>query len=431
MDLRVQGALLENILKEQGTEKFTYVLVLSEKQELNVESGSFKLMRTTFNKYGSVRVYENDRMGNVSGNDLSEEGLRKLAEGAKTAAQSAEEDPCHDLAPGQGSDVFRQGVLEPDLDKFIFRIREFLDAVAKEYPTVRVISSMGSYDCSHWYSNNSNGTEFEAYEGQYSFSIEISATDGETTTSADYTGFCTKDLDTPFLEMGDLKSHIENIAKSIYPTAMEGKFEGCMVLTPGAAANFLGMLIGNYTSDTTLIEGTSQWLDKVGEQVCDEKLTVTFDPYDERIVIGERGTRNGFRSEKVTLIDKGVLTGHRLSLYGAKKTGRPVMKNTGWDLIVEPGDTSFEDMIASIEKGILVGYYSGGSPGTNGEFSGVAKNSFLIENGKITGAVTETMINGNLGEAFRHIRSISKEQLADGGSVVPYIALDGIVVSGK
>ena len=45
--------------------------------------------------------------------------------------------------------------------------------------------------------------------------------------------------------------------------------------------------------------------------------------------------------------------------------------------------------------------------------------------------MTETMVNGNLGEAFRNIRGISKELLCDGGSVMPYIAVDGIVVSGK
>jgi PmbA protein len=41
------------------------------------------------------------------------------------------------------------------------------------------------------------------------------------------------------------------------------------------------------------------------------------------------------------------------------------------------------------------------------------------------------MVNGNLGEAFRRIKGVSKEVLCDGGSVVPWIAVDGIVISGK
>ena len=95
-----------------------------------------------------------------------------------------------------------------------------------------------------------------------------------------------------------------------------------------------------------------------------------------------------------------------------------------------PTDT-LEELIASVDRGLILGGFSGGQPGTNGEFSGVAKNSFLIENGKVKCAVTETMVNGNLGEAFRNIRGITAEVLCDGGSVVPYIAVDGIVISGK
>ena len=204
-----------------------------------------------------------------------------------------------------------------------------------------------------------------------------------------------------------------------------------MVLTSETAAEFIGMVIGNYCSDGRIIDGTSQWLDKVGEKVADEKLTVRFDPYDERIQMGERATTNGFLSEPFTIIDKGVLKTHWLSLYAANKTGRPVVKNTGYDMIIEPGDTSYSDMIASVKKGIILGRFSGGEPGTNGEFSGVAKNSFLIEDGKIKCALAESMISGNLGDIVKNIRSISKELICDGGSVIPYIAVDGVTISGK
>ena len=41
------------------------------------------------------------------------------------------------------------------------------------------------------------------------------------------------------------------------------------------------------------------------------------------------------------------------------------------------------------------------------------------------------MVNGNLGEIVKNIRDISKEQICDGSSVVPYIAVSGVVISGK
>ena len=431
MELRTAAGLLDGILKEQGLEKYSYTLSKSEKQELNIENGSFKLLRTVFSQSGSLRVFMGAKMGSVSGNDLTEKGLARLAEDAKAAAESASEDPCHDLAPDQGREVFRQGVCEPDMDRFIERIREFLDTAAREYPKVRIMMGIGSYDRWNWLSRNTSGTEFECFAGQYSFSVEICASDGEKTTGIDYTGVRMKTLDQPLMEMGDFRRHLEDLGNSIRPEAVQGKFEGTVVMTPACAEEFIGMTLENYIGEGVVINGTSLWLDQVGNQVADEKLTVRLDPYDERIVMGERGTASGFRSEAVTLIEKGVLKTHWLSLYGANKTGRPVVKNTGFDLVVEPGTQPLEEMIASIDKGLLLGGFSGGHPGTNGEFSGVAKNSFLIENGKITRAVTETMVNGNLGDAFRHIRAISKELLCDGGSVVPYIAVDGIVISGK
>ena len=165
--------------------------------------------------------------------------------------------------------------------------------------------------------------------------------------------------------------------------------------------------------------------------MADERLTVALDPFDGRIVCGERYTSDGFRSEPVTVIENGVLKTHILDLYTANKTDRPVTKNGASALLVKEGTQSLQDIIGSIEKGLLVGGFSGGSPGANGEFSGVAKNSFLIENGKVGGAVSETMISGNLGNMLQQVRGISRETCADGSSVLPYMAVDGIVISGK
>ena len=431
MDKRAAADFLDGILREQKIKKYSYFLNQSEKQELNLENGGFKLMRTVFNNTTSVKVFTGTKMGSAGGNDMTETGLRKLVDEARAAAESATEDPCHDIAPDQGKELFRRGIYEPDMDSFIDRIREFLDTASREYPEVRIMAGAGVFDRWNWISRNTNGTEFEGIGGQYQFYVEICASDGEKTTGLDYTGITQKTLDRPLIETGDFRRHLEDIRRSIHPETLEGKFEGTVILTPSCAADFIYMTLGNYISDSVIINGTSLWLDKVGEQVADEKLTVTLDPFDERIVSGECGTANGFRSEKVTLIDQGILKTHWLSLYGSNKTGRPVVKNTGSDLVVGAGEQTLEELIASVDKGLILGGFSGGQPGTNGEFSGVAKNSFLIEKGKVKSAVTETMVNGNLGEAFSHIRGISKEVLCNGGSVVPYIAVDGITISGK
>ncbi len=430
-ELKEKAAYLHGILNDMGAEKYACILSETEKQELNAEGGAFKLMRTVYGGSASVIYFEGARQGAASGNDLSEEGLRAVAESAKAAAESSPEDPCHDIAPCQGEHVFYQGVYAPDFDRLYSRVTELQEQIAKDFPKVNVMMLVASHDCVHTLYANTNGTKSERFYGSYSVVLEFSASDGERTTGLDYTGVQFDSLDRPLMELGNVREKLENIEKQLGPVPLEGKFEGTVVLTPDCAGEFLYIALQNFAGSANVIDGTSLWLDKVGKRVASDALTVRFDPFDERIVCGERLTGDGFLSEPAAVLENGVLKAHMLSLYAANKTGRPVMKNNCGALIVEPGEASLSDIIASVDKGLLVGGFSGGQPGANGEFSGVAKNSFLIENGKIGRAVTETMISGNLANVLLNIRAISRETIGDGTTVVPYIASDGVVISGK
>jgi len=160
-------------------------------------------------------------------------------------------------------------------------------------------------------------------------------------------------------------------------------------------------------------------------------VTFSLKASDERLVETEPYTDDGLKAENVTVLEKGVLKNQLLSLYAANKTSRPVTRNSSRAMVMEPGETPLKDMIASVKRGLIVGGFSGGRPGVSGDFSGVAKNSFYIEDGKIQGAVSETMINGNLEKVFQNVTAVSKEVSMDGASVMPYLATEGIVISGK
>ena len=82
-------------------------------------------------------------------------------------------------------------------------------------------------------------------------------------------------------------------------------------------------------------------------------------------------------------------------------------------------------------EGLLVARFSGGRPNENGDFSGIAKNSYYIENGKILYPVSETMISGNIPQMFLNITGISRERTDFGAQVLPWIAFKDISISGK
>jgi len=88
-------------------------------------------------------------------------------------------------------------------------------------------------------------------------------------------------------------------------------------------------------------------------------------------------------------------------------------------------------MIKVVKKGILLQRFSGGSPAANGDFSGVAKNSFYIDDGEVSYPVNETMITGNIIDMFKNIENISTDFVNYGHSILPWIQVCGMSISGK
>ena len=78
---------------------------------------------------------------------------------------------------------------------------------------------------------------------------------------------------------------------------------------------------------------------------------------------------------------------------------------------------------------IKVFRFSGGYPSDNGDFSGVAKNSYYIEGGEIKFPIIETMVSGNISQMFMNIISISKESVDFGDSILPWVSFDGVTIS--
>ena len=425
------AAALAGLSQNAGIEKYVLSLTESETRELNTEQTGFSLYRTIFDRKASVIAYLDGRKGAASGNDWTPEGLAALVEDAKAGALSSLPDEANGIAPGQENETFRHGPLAPQMDRFYDRLKEILDTVAADYPLIRMNQIIGSHVLTRRLYMNSNGTCFEKEDGRYEVMLEFAGNDGNRTTGIGYSRVVTDSLDTPFLQLGSLKKQLEDTEKSLTTVPVGDKFEGAIILTPDALGQMMYMLLSNTVSDGVIMDGTSRWLNRLGEQVVSDSITLTLKTEDPRLAVTSSYTGDGFRAEEVPVLEKGVLKNYLLNLYTANKTGREATKNDSDCLVMEPGDQSLDEMIGSLSRGLIVGGFSGGHPGTNGEFSGVAKNSFYVENGRVQGAVMETMISGNLLDLFNHVTAVSKELVSDGASAFPYLAAEGITISGK
>ncbi len=429
--LQTISGKLALLLKEKGINRFAYWIVQKEERELNYENAAFSLYRTVFNNSVSLKVICDQKSGSASCNDFSAPALSGLVETAYSSAKSAPPDPAHDFAPFQEQETFRAGCAFPDMDLLFTRFSDLTASIGKEYPQIELMLSTAKHTAYKTLYVNSNGTELKKTGGAYTVMLEFSASDGEKNTGLDAVGVSLADLSAPLISCGNIRAHLADTVAQLSLVPSLGKFTGKVIFTPDCLAQFLGYLLENYAGDGVVLDGTGLWKDKVGQKVVDERISLTLSVSHPALVDPERITSDGYKSVDVPLIGKGVLKSLPIGLYTANKTGKTVCRNTGGNLVMACGGDALADMIASVDRGLLVGGFSGGMPGANGEFSGVAKNSFFIENGRIAGAVSETMINGNLGDMFSSVFGVSRESVADGETVLPWLGVDGIVISGK
>lgn len=418
------------LLKDTGAQLYRAEAHSQEKTEFNVDGGQFSLLRSTFDKGLDLMLVKDQRRGKVSCNDFDEEALRQAVQDCLSAAQSAEPDPHWQLFRGEPQ-RFVQGAPECDRERLFTRAEELLAAIKKEYPKVMVEQMIVSHSRVEALYLNSQGARYETLEGQYDGMIMYSAHEGEKTSSFNGADFSTESLDTPFIEMGGVRQGLRDIQLQIDTLAPEGKYEGSVIFTPECAAEVLGELLENFAGDGALLDGTSPWKDSLGTPVADSRLTVSLAPLDPSVVCGERYQQDGRLSEDYAVIEKGALRRFMLSQYVASKIGGTPAPNSSRSMVVAPGEESLKEIIAGVRKGLIVDRFSGGSPAGNGDFSGIAKNSFLIENGRLGPAVSQTMISGNLAQMVKKLRGISKERQGSGRGLMPWIAVDGITISGK
>lgn len=430
MDNRDLALYCVDAIKGLGVDKANCSIYNSKKYELNFTREGISLLRTTIDGSVNMLAIKDGKKATIALNKLDKDTINSKIGELIEMTNSAETDPCNDIAEYQEKEDFSSGNNEPDLDKMYDLTRNFLAKIEKDYPQINFMDGTTvSFDKVESVFVNSNGVEFKVNKGIYNASVVFLAKEGDKSTSFNYFGYSFEELPEDLMEYADVRQRMEDIIKQLHCSSV-GKFIGDIILTPESAMDMIGSYIMNFLSDSPLISGTSILKDKLNEKVAKESLTIKCMPLAENMADKNFITADGIKTENLTLIEGGVLRSFVLGLYAAKKTGKAVAK-TALNLVVEGGNTSLQDIIKNTKKGIILGRFSGGNPANNGDFAGVAKNSFYVEDGEIKYALSETMISSNLYDMFNNIEDISIETINSGSTIVPWIKVNGVNISGK
>lgn len=417
-------------LRKAGADQAQCKVGIGSATELNIDAGEFSLMRTLFNNSVTMKVIKNNRKGTISINKTDKKSIDEASELCVQNALASQEDDCLSISSLDKNEDFTFGIKEPDPDKFFNRIKEYMEDIKNDYPQVLVEQLIADFSYGRSFFANTNGVRFTNSGGYYSLSSMYSSHDGDKTTSFNSTGVDFVDLDKKIIDLGMQRLNYDLSVRELNAVQYDkGNFTGNVIFMPSSVPDIVGTAIDSFTSDGSLIDGTSPWKDKLKTKVASDILNVNLVPLDKRVVGGERYTPEGYKTKNSEIIKNGILESFTLSEYAARKTGNKRCGTLSGCMEIKPGNISLDDMIKSIDRGLLIGRLSGGEPAGNGDFSAVAKNSFLIENGKVTVPVTETMISGNLDSMMKNVINISKETVEDGTDIMPWIEFGGVTVS--
>lgn len=195
-----------------------------------------------------------------------------------------------------------------------------------------------------------------------------------------------------------------------------------IVLRNNASADMLDSFTGifsaeNVQKDLSLLKG------KLNENIGSDKFTLIDDPFMAGGLSSKSFDGEGVACKYKKVIDKGVLKTYLHNLKTAKKDGVETTGNASKssykspidispsNFYIEKGDKSFEEIISSIDKGVLITELQGLHSGLNtisGDFS-LAALGFEIENGKIKRPVEQITVAGNYFEMIKNIEEVGTD----------------------
>lgn len=412
-----------------GADEAQVLHVYDELFEITYDNHDVSLVRTTVNDQVSITVFVGTAKGQSSLTGRSPDLIDKAVGEAVGAARAGMADPANGVTDGPSSDLTELGHSEPAKEEMLDTVVRHQELMAERYPQVLMRDS--TYEFSNkWRSfANSAGRTHQERRAGYAATTIFSAKDGERATSFNYTSASSVDPFSDLIEVATLRQLLDATVASFDAKPVPATFVGDVIFTPDSLGTLLNPVVQSL-SGYTLMKGTSPFQDSIGEAIADARLTVTNRPRSPEFPLAASFDGDGVPSSDLPIITAGVLDHHLIDWYTSRKLGRPMTAGV-FSLDVAPGAQSFDELVAGTERGIVLGRFSGGMPNQKLDFSGVAKNSFYVEDGKVQFPIHETMVAGNFADLLNAIRGIGSASVNYGGHAFPALAAGGVTISTK
>jgi len=205
-------------------------------------------------------------------------------------------------------------------------------------------------------------------------------------------------------------------------------------------------------SGANIVKSTSPLTKKLNEKIFPEIFNILDDPTLEFFPHSSPIDEEGVPTKKKYIVKDGILKSFLFDLYTGSKYGTGSTGN-GFKrslftssifmspsphfttLVIEPGDNTYEEMIAGMKEGVIADYLVGAHSGNvlSGDLSANIGIGFYVKNGEIAGRAMDSMISGNIYKFFHNIKMIGKTPVLDSFNhcqFCPHLLFEDMNVSG-
>jgi PmbA protein len=429
--------------KRAGADAADAVAVRGVSQGVEVRDGRVEESERSEGDDVGLRVLVGRRQAVVSTNDISGDGIAKLAERAVAMARVAPEDKYVGLAdPAQLAREFPElDLLDPDIPSTSELERRAQEAEAAGLAVKGVTKSSGSSA-----SSGIGGMVLVTSTGFHGTYLRSSQGISMTAISGEGTGM-ERDYDyTSALHASDLASPAsvgrkagERAVARVNPR----KVATCkvpVVYDPRVSNSLVGHLVGA-VNGASIARKTSFLKDRLGARLFADNIRIVDDPLRVRGLRSQAFDAEGVKVKRLAIIDQGELTSWLLDCATARELG---MTTTGhahrgvssapspgaYNLHLEAGRATPTELISDIKQGFYVTDLIGsGVNGVTGDYSRGA-SGFWIENGEITYPVSEVTIAGHLLDMFKSLVPANDLEFRYGINA-PTLRIEGLTLGGR
>ena len=363
-----------------------------------------------------VRCVFGKKSGVASGNDLSDEALRKVVDSAQTVARFQQDNPEFGSLPGPQE-------IEPS--------QAFFESTASCAPETRARGAAAICSLS-----KDNGLEAA---GAFSTSMDellavnslgVSAYHRGTVAhivtvimGPDSSGYASADaMDVTGLDPEAVgRVAVDKALKSKNPTDLKPG-EYTVILEENAVADMVDTLGYLGFDALSLQEGRSFMNDRLGRKITGERITIWDDGHDTRGLMLPFDYE-GVPKQKVVLIEKGIARGVVYDSFtagrekGKTSTGHSLPAPNSWgpypmNLFMAPGQATKEEMLAATDHGIWVTrfHYTNPLHPIKTVLTGMTRDgTFLIEKGRITKPLKNLRFTQSILGAFENVDMLGRE----------------------